>query len=162
MPWAIWLARQWPHSPAPNGPCTGLLAALATSLCWGTWALGKGRPEFKSLFYCSQALWPLCVSTSLVLSFLFFFWLFKNKLVAYESSQAWGWIIATAASHSLSHSNTGIWATCATYTTAHGNAKSLTHWVRPGIKPSSSWILVGFVSAAPQQELPRPFFFSWK
>ena len=24
----------------------------------------------------------------------------------------------------------------------------------PGIKPASSWILVGFVSAAPQQELP--------
>jgi len=104
--------------------------------------------------YACQLLWS---SVS-----FFFFWLFKNKLVAYESSQAWGWIIATAASHSLSHSNTGIWATSATYTTAHGNAKSLTHWVRPGIKPSSSWILVGFVSAAPQQELPRPFFFSWK
>ena len=29
-----------------------------------------------------------------------------------------------------------------TYTTAHGNAGSLTHWVGPGIKPASSWILV--------------------
>ena len=29
----------------------------------------------------------------------------------------------------------------------------LTHWARPGIEPSSSWILVGFVSAAPQSEL---------
>ena len=28
-----------------------------------------------------------------------------------------------------------------TYTTAHGNARSLTQWVRPGIKPTSSWIL---------------------
>ena len=31
------------------------------------------------------------------------------------------------------------------YTTAHGNAGSLTHWARPGIKPASSWILVRFV-----------------
>ena len=43
-----------------------------------------------------------------------------------------------------------------TYTTAHGNAGSLTHYVRPGIEPASSWILVGFISAAAQWEL-RPF-----
>ena len=38
-------------------------------------------------------------------------------------------------------------------TTAHGNVRSLTHWVRPGREPGSSWILVGLVSAAPQREL---------
>ena len=32
------------------------------------------------------------------------------------------------------------------YATAHGNAASLTHWARPGIKPASSWILVGFLT----------------
>ena len=47
----------------------------------------------------------------------------------------------------------GIQATSLIYTIAHGNTGSLTHWVRPGIKPASSWILVGFVSAAPQWEL---------
>ena len=47
-----------------------------------------------------------------------------------------------------------IWAVSATYTTAHGNARSLTHWVRPGIKPATSWFLVGFVSTAPQRQLP--------
>ena len=31
-------------------------------------------------------------------------------------------------------------------------------WARPGIKPASSWILVGFVSIAPQWELPFKFF----
>ena len=36
---------------------------------------------------------------------------------------------------------------------AEGNARSPTHWVRPGIKPTSSWILVEFVSASPQWEL---------
>ena len=33
-----------------------------------------------------------------------------------------------------------------TYATAHGNAGSLTHWVRPGIKPASSCILVRFLT----------------
>ena len=28
----------------------------------------------------------------------------------------------------------------------HGNAGSLTHWARPGIEPSSWWILVGFIT----------------
>ena len=37
-------------------------------------------------------------------------------------------------------------ATSATYTTAHSNAGSLTHWARPGIEPVSSWILARFVS----------------
>uniref|UniRef100_A0A8D1LLG9 von Willebrand factor A domain-containing protein 8 n=1 Tax=Sus scrofa TaxID=9823 RepID=A0A8D1LLG9_PIG len=38
-------------------------------------------------------------------------------------------------------------------TTAHSNAGSLTHWVRPGMEAVSSWMLVRFVSAEPQQEL---------
>ena len=40
----------------------------------------------------------------------------------------------------------GIWGTPAIYTTAHGNARSLTHWVWQGIRPSSSWILVGLIN----------------
>ena len=47
-----------------------------------------------------------------------------------------------------------IWATSATSATAHCKARSPTHWRRLGIKPTSSWILVRFVSAAPQWELP--------
>ena len=37
---------------------------------------------------------------------------------------------------------------------SHSNTRSLTHEARPGIEPVSSWILVGFVSPEPQQELP--------
>ena len=37
-------------------------------------------------------------------------------------------------------------ATSATYTAALSNAGSLTHSVRPGIKPIISWILVGFLT----------------
>ena len=48
----------------------------------------------------------------------------------------------------------GIWAASETCTTAHGNAISSAHWVRPGIEPKSSWLLVGFVAAEPRWEVP--------
>ena len=46
-----------------------------------------------------------------------------------------------------------IQAVSVTNATTHGNAGSLTHQVRPGIKPITSWFLVAFVSTAPQWEL---------
>ena len=36
---------------------------------------------------------------------------------------------------------------------SHSNARSLAHWVRLGIEPTSSWILVWFVTTEPQWEL---------
>ena len=68
--------------------------------------------------------------------FFFFFWLLRAALAAFGSSQARGRIGATAAVLHHSRSNTG------SYTTAHGNAGSWTHWARPAVKPVSSWILV--------------------
>ena len=50
-----------------------------------------------------------------------------------------------------------IQALSANYTTAHGNARSLTHWVRLGVEPASSGILMGFLTAEPQRELPHIF-----
>ena len=86
----------------------------------------------------------------------FFFLLFRAKKrtsTAYGSSQATGQFGATAAGQ-LYHS--------------HSNSEAELHlqptpWLmaiqaRPGIEPASSWILVGFVSAAPQWELPDIFF----
>ena len=56
----------------------------------------------------------------------------------------------------------GIQAKSATYAAAHGNPGSLTHWARPGIKPTSSWMLVGFVMAELQWKLPQPsLLFFW-
>ena len=49
-----------------------------------------------------------------------------------------------------------IWAASSTYTTAHSNAGSLTHWARLGIELTTSWFLDGFVSAVPRQEF-SPF-----
>ena len=86
---------------------------------------------------------------------LFVCLLFRASPMAYGGSQAGGRIIAAAASLHCSHSNSGIRAMSATYTSAHGNTRSLTHEARPGIKLESSWILVRFVSAVPGRELPE-------
>ena len=65
----------------------------------------------------------------------FFSFLFRAAPAAYGSSQA----VAVRVHHKPQHC--GIWAAFATYTTAHSNAGSLTHWARPRIKPVSSQIL---------------------
>ena len=40
----------------------------------------------------------------------------------------------------------GIWTASVTYTTAHSNTGSSTHWARPGIEPASSWIRLRFLN----------------
>ena len=49
-------------------------------------------------------------------------------------------------------------AATVSYTTAHNNSRSLTHWTRPWIEPANSWFLVGFVSAVPWWELCEILF----
>ena len=103
-----------------------------------------------------------------------FIYLFSRAApTAYGGSQAWGPIGAVAASlrHSHSHARSELslrptpWlmATPDPQPTQRGqgwnlhphrdNSGSLAHWARPGIKPATSWLLVGFVPAAPQWEL---------
>ena len=79
--------------------------------------------------------------------------LFRATPVAYGSYQARGRIGAAAASLQHSHSNAGSELCLQPTPQAHSNARSLTQWARPGIKPASSCLLVGFISAEPQQEL---------
>ena len=50
----------------------------------------------------------------------------------------------------------------ATYTTAHGNARSLTHWARPGIEPAISWFLVGFLDHCAMTGTPKCMYFITK
>ena len=76
-------------------------------------------------------------------SFCFVFCLFRASAMAYGVSQARGRIGARATNLHHSHSNVGSQpCLCPTYTTAHGNVRSLSHWAKPGIKPASSWIPV--------------------
>ena len=88
--------------------------------------------------------------------FFLFFFLFMPTPEAYGSSQSRGQIrAATVSLHYSQQCQHGIQVTSATYTTAHGNEGFLTHWARPGIKPASSWILVGFLTVKSQRELPK-------
>ena len=86
------------------------------------------------------------------INFLFIYlYLFRAKPAVYGGSQARGRIRATAASLWHSHSNARS-KPCLQHTPpAHGNARFLPLQARPGVEPTSSWILVGFVSAEPQQ-----------
>ena len=106
-----------------------------------------------ALIWALLSLSRLFFSVSILYFFFFFFFgLSRAVHVAYGGSQAKGLIGIVAAGLQHSHSNARS-ELCLTYTTAHGNARSLTHWPRPGIKTMSSWILVRFVSVAPQWEL---------
>ena len=84
--------------------------------------------------------------------FFFFFGLFTAAPVAHGGSQARGWIRATATGLHHSYSNAGF--ELRFWPTPQLTDGSLTHWVRPGIEPATSWFLVGFASASPQRELP--------
>ena len=80
--------------------------------------------------------------------------------MAYGDSQARGLIWAVAAGSLRQRpQQCGIWAASAAYTTAQGNAGSLTHWARPEIEPAILWFLVGFVNhCATMGTLPISFF----
>ena len=78
--------------------------------------------------------WPWLISKT------FFFFFFRATPMTYRSSQARGRIGAAVAGLHHSHSHTRPEPMSATYTTADGNAGSLTHWVGSGIEPVSSLI----------------------
>ena len=93
---------------------------------------------------------------AVVVFFFFSFFLCRTVPTAYGHSQARVWIRAVAAGRPTPQpqpQQCGIWYSSVTYTTAYGNATSLTHWAELGIKPTSSWILVGFATTEQQQEL---------
>ena len=79
---------------------------------------------------------------------------FRAAPVAYGGSQASSWIGVLATGLCHSHSNPVMFAT---YATAHSNAGSLTHGMRPWIELASSWILVRFFSVEPRWELLNVF-----
>ena len=87
----------------------------------------------------------LSVATNAIIFFLsFFFFSFLGTHVALwrfpgESSN---WSYNCRPTPQPQPQPRQIRAASVTYTTAHGNAGSLTHWVRPGFEPESSWILV--------------------
>ena len=100
--------------------------------------------EFLSLFWTQREHLTSSLKTVEVF-FSFFFFLFfflRAALSAYGSSQARGCIGAAPAGPTPQPQQCQIRAASVTYTAAHNNTGSPTHWARPGIEPASAWILV--------------------
>ena len=114
--------------------------------------------SFLSIQCCiSQLLfWLLCFLLSayfsLFLDFFFFFFLvFSGPPLQHMEVPRLGVELgATAASHSHSNARSKPLLRPTSPLTATPDP----HWVRPEIEPVSSWLLVRFISAEPQWELP--------
>ena len=75
----------------------------------------------------------------------FFFCHFRAAPVAYGCAQAKSKNRSYSCWPISQPQQCQIWAYAVTYAAACGNGWSLTYWARPGIEPTSSWILVRFV-----------------
>ena len=86
----------------------------------------------------------------------FFFCPFRATPVAYGNTQARGLIgdVAAGLRPTPEPQQCRIQAASVTYSTAYSNTGSLTHQSRSGIRPTTSWFLVGFVSTVLWRELP--------
>ena len=85
-----------------------------------------------------------------------FFFLFKGCTCSIWKFQGWGSNQSCSCRPTPQPQQCRIQAASTTYTTIHSNARSLTHWMRPGIQPTSLWILVRFITTEPQWELLSP------
>ena len=104
---------------------------------WASWMM-KSRDY---VFYLLVGQLPKLFVRIYFLFFLFFFFVSRAAPVAYGVSQARGRIGAAAAGLRHNHSNNG----------------SPTHWARPGIEPTPSWI-PGFVNHWATTATPRIYF----
>ena len=136
--WRIWLCHKLHHRLQMwLGSNVTVAVALASDLPPSYAEIPRfiNNNEISSLYTLLLKIWFWWV-------FFFPLWLFRDTPMAYGSSQARGPIRATASS--LCHSDS--------------HTRSLTYWASPGIKPTSSWILVGFITTEPWWELPKTCF----
>ena len=93
--------------------------------------------------YCHLSAWLICYRHA------HFFFFFEGCTHCMWKFPSWG------SNQSCSYQPMLQPQQCWVRITFQGKAGSLTYWAGPGIKPVSSWILVGFITAAPPQELLR-------
>ena len=75
-----------------------------------------------------------------------FFVLFKGPTHSIWRSPSWGCKQSRSCQPTTQPQQHMVQAASVTYIIAHSNAGPLTHWASPGIKPMSSWILIGFIN----------------
>ena len=105
---------------------------------------------------------PPCINFAASTKFLFLL-LFTVVCATHGSSQARGCIRAAAVSLRHKHSNHQIRSMFVTYSMTCGNSGSTgsTYWVRPGIEPASSRILVRFLTRWATMGTPQPNFLAY-
>ena len=109
--------------------------------------------SYRILLYKLCSFWLAC-AISYIYLFCFYFVLFRAIPQHMEVHRPRGQIRAAAADLRPQPQHCQIWATSVTYTTANGNAGSLTLWARPGIEPAFSWTLVHwFTTVEPQRKV---------
>ena len=114
-------------------------------------------------FHCGE----IMMKAAMLVFLPFFFFKFSFCFLGLWRFPGWGSI--QSYSHWPIPQQRGIQASSATYTKAHNTTRSPTHWVRLGIKPTTSEIQVRSISTVPQWELIMQFFlqtcifssFSW-
>ena len=106
-------------------------------------------------FIASIQCYSLVPMFDLFALFNFFLPFFNAALVVYEVPRLGSnWSCSCWPTPQPQPQQHQVWAASATYLHCSSwQAGSLTHWVRPGMEPASSWILVRFVTTEPQQEL---------
>ena len=111
----------------------------------------------KPLYLCSN----LQSTVMLVLYpfFSFFFWSFYGLTCGIWNFPGQGSIQSCSCWPTPQPQQHQFWATFATYTAVCSNARSLTHWGRPGMEPTSSWIVIGFLIPWTTKGIPIPIFF---
>ena len=87
----------------------------------------------------------LCPQLFFLIHFLFFF-LFRAAPVAYGNSRTRGWVRAAPAAYATAMALPDLSCLCDLCCSC-GNARCLTHWKRPGMKPESSRTLCQFLNS---------------
>ena len=112
-------------------------------LLWQVWQIKKKNPKSIDIGDSLSYVHPLYANSHGVCLFVCLFVCFRATPVVYGSPQA----RAQSCSCQPNTATATRDSSCiCDYTTAHGNAGYLTHWVRPRIKPTSSHILVRFLT----------------
>ena len=136
-------------------------SSLSPALIWTVSARG-GDPS--SYIWTGGIFLLICIKTLFMPAKIFFFFFFCFFLglhlqhMEVPRLQVKGQIGAATASLYHNHRNARIWTMFAAYTIAQGNAILLTHRARPGIEPTSSWILVGSVTCCATTGTPETTF----
>ena len=117
----------------------GLIPKALESACW--WSMAKqlqklfAKINFKGKSHSTFSPFPRFTSCLVQTNGFFFFLSFWGCPCCIWKFPGQGSNRSCSCQLKPQPQQRGIWASSVNYTTAHGNTGSLTHWLRPGIKP---------------------------